>query len=203
MTLPVAPASAARGERRQVRRRRLLDVATATLLDGGPEAITMEGVAARAGVSKPIVYRHFANRTALLLAIYEDYQSHVAAMVSDALAEAGPGLDDLVRAAIRGYFDAVESKGFLVRVLSQAVPGEPDVLAASQRVRAGWIAFWTARVRAVGDVPPDVAHDAVAMVTQMAEQAAALWVSGQSPRARVEALYVQMALAALQVVVEP
>src|SRR5216683_181233 len=52
------------------RRDRLLDAAT-ELLASGDDAVSMESVAARAGVSRPLVYKHFANRSELLAAVYE------------------------------------------------------------------------------------------------------------------------------------
>jgi AcrR family transcriptional regulator len=40
----------------------LLDEAARLLAEGGFSAVTMEAVAARAGVSRPLVYKHFDNR---------------------------------------------------------------------------------------------------------------------------------------------
>lgn len=44
----------------------ILDAARNLLFSGGPQAVTMEGVANRAGVSKVTVYRRYHNRLSLL-----------------------------------------------------------------------------------------------------------------------------------------
>src|SRR6185295_10744759 len=46
----------------------ILRAARALLAEGGPAAVTMEGVAARAGVGKPTVYRWWPDRHAVAMA---------------------------------------------------------------------------------------------------------------------------------------
>jgi AcrR family transcriptional regulator len=48
---------------------RISNAVLALLREGGPDAVTMESVAARAGVAKTSVYRRHANRTELLTAV--------------------------------------------------------------------------------------------------------------------------------------
>lgn len=40
----------------------VMEAATALLLEGGPTAITIDGVVARSGVAKSTVYRHWTTR---------------------------------------------------------------------------------------------------------------------------------------------
>jgi AcrR family transcriptional regulator len=54
--------------RSETARRAILKAAQALLEKGGLPAVTMEGVAARAKVGKPTVYRHFGNRHELAMA---------------------------------------------------------------------------------------------------------------------------------------
>ena len=53
----------------RVRRSRaaVVDAAVALFLDGGVGAVTLDAVAARSGVAKTTIYRHWANRQELLL----------------------------------------------------------------------------------------------------------------------------------------
>jgi AcrR family transcriptional regulator len=55
-----------RAETAAATRRALLDAAGALLDVGGPEAVTLREVGARAGVSRSAPYRHFANKERLL-----------------------------------------------------------------------------------------------------------------------------------------
>src|SRR5579864_9099669 len=57
----------ARADRRDV----LLDAAAELVATGDIETVSMEAVAERAGVSRPLVYKHFANRIDLLAALYQ------------------------------------------------------------------------------------------------------------------------------------
>lgn len=54
--------------RSEAARRRMLDAARDMLEEGGLLSVTMEGVAARARVGKPTVYRHWKNRHELAMA---------------------------------------------------------------------------------------------------------------------------------------
>lgn len=60
------PARLTRDERRDA----LLDAAVELVRSGDVAAVSMEAVAERAGVSRPLVYKHFANRSELLAAVY-------------------------------------------------------------------------------------------------------------------------------------
>jgi AcrR family transcriptional regulator len=60
------------------------------LLDvGGPDAVTMQAVAARVGVRAPSLYKHVTSRAALLRAVAED----AIAEIGGVLAAAAPGAD--------------------------------------------------------------------------------------------------------------
>jgi AcrR family transcriptional regulator len=52
----------------------VMDAATELLLEGGPSAITMDGVVARSGVAKSTLYRHWPTRDALVVDVF----SHIA-----------------------------------------------------------------------------------------------------------------------------
>ena len=67
------------------RRTHLLDVAVVLLGESGPEAVTMEGVAARAGVSKALGYRYFDNADELLLAVHDREMAELGTRVRSAL----------------------------------------------------------------------------------------------------------------------
>src|SRR4051812_3327477 len=53
------------------RREELLDAALELVARGDVESVSVDAVADRAGVSRSLVYKHFANRTDILTALYE------------------------------------------------------------------------------------------------------------------------------------
>ena len=54
------------------RRRQLLDVALAVFAEGGFHKTSMDAIADRAGVTKPVIYQHFTSKRALYLELLED-----------------------------------------------------------------------------------------------------------------------------------
>ncbi len=50
-------------------RQKLIDAATALLVESGPAAVTVDAVAERSGVAKSTLYRHWPSRNELLLAV--------------------------------------------------------------------------------------------------------------------------------------
>lgn len=49
----------------------ILEAAGAMLVEGGPSALTIEGVAERSGVAKTTIYRHWPSRSRLILDAFE------------------------------------------------------------------------------------------------------------------------------------
>lgn len=49
----------------------VMDTATDLLVEGGPQALTMDAVVARSGVAKSTIYRHWETRDALVAAVFD------------------------------------------------------------------------------------------------------------------------------------
>jgi AcrR family transcriptional regulator len=85
----------------------LLDIALEIVVARGFGALTMESVARAAGVSKPIVYRSYANRAGLIVALLRREQQHIEqtldAAVPEDLAGRPPGevLAEIVTTLVR------------------------------------------------------------------------------------------------------
>src|SRR5215469_6935484 len=123
------PARLSRVDRRDA----LLTAAAAILADKSVEAVTMEAVAERASVSRPLVYKHFANRGDLLAAVYQ----REAALLHDELATAvrqATSVTDMFRALIRGALKAQADRGTALAAL-RAAGGWNQALRQEQRQR--------------------------------------------------------------------
>src|SRR5579863_790949 len=69
---PEVPASVETGRlARSARRDALIDAAAELVATADIDAVSMDAVAERAGVSRPLVYKHFGNRGELLAAVYK------------------------------------------------------------------------------------------------------------------------------------
>lgn len=82
------------------RRRQLMDAAHQVLLHYGPRKTTIHDIARAAGVAVGTVYLEFANKAALLAAVYEGQLTHAERAMADALR------DGDLRQAVRAAFDA-------------------------------------------------------------------------------------------------
>src|SRR6478609_2361556 len=81
------------------RREHLLDVAAALVVEQGVDALTMEGVASRAGVSKGLGYAYFSNSDDLVVELFEREMTELDRRVAAAAVVAGAdSLEDRLRA---------------------------------------------------------------------------------------------------------
>ena len=114
-------ADAARPARlpRSERREHLLDVAAQLILDKGIEAVTMEGVATAAGVSKGLGYAYFANSGTLLRALLGREVRKLNERITAAFATEHD-FESRLRAVIHAWFDHIEEQGVLMGRLLQA-----------------------------------------------------------------------------------
>jgi AcrR family transcriptional regulator len=110
---------------REARREVLLEVAGALLVEGGFEAITMEGVAARAGVSKALPYTHFDNSDDVVVALYDRELGILTQMAADAM-ELADGFEPKVAAVVHAFFEALKARG---EVLGALLRWAPDIQA--------------------------------------------------------------------------
>lgn len=151
----------------------------------------MERVAAEAGVSRALPYKHFDNLDALLVALYRRETSALGQAVWRALQGAPAG--DAVALAVGAYFDALgERRDVLVALSSPgaAIPAMADPDRAGDRFVAEVLH------RFVG-VDRRRATAVAGMVQGAIVGAASTWLAGQATRRRLEARLVTVIRSAL------
>lgn len=111
------------------RRAQLLDVTKAIVAADGFHAVSIERVAREAGITRPIVYGHFRDLAGLLEALVERESARALSQLGSILprALAGPAGEQL-RAALRGYLEAVRSDPATWRLVLMPPEGAPGVL---------------------------------------------------------------------------
>jgi AcrR family transcriptional regulator len=116
------------------RREQLLDVALRLFAARGFAATTMDDIAAAAGVTKPLLYQHFASKRALYLELVDSIARDMLLAISGATSEAN-GPRQQVEAGFAAYFDLVVTHQDAFRVLfGSDLPDDPEMSRALRRV---------------------------------------------------------------------
>jgi AcrR family transcriptional regulator len=116
-------------------RSRIVDVAARLLREEGPAAVTTRGVAERAGVQAPVIYRLFGDKDGLLEAVAEHVMAaFVSAKAEDVEAASAADVDPLedLRAGWAMQIDFGVANPALFRLLS-----DPDRVLHSPAARSG------------------------------------------------------------------
>jgi AcrR family transcriptional regulator len=119
------------------RREQVLDSTKAIVAEDGFHAVSIEAVARRAGITRPIVYSHFGDLHGLLEALVERESERalrqLAAVVPTDLGEGDPRA--ILLAAQRGYLEVVASDPDTWRLLLMPTEGAPAIL--RERIAGG------------------------------------------------------------------
>ena len=136
------------------RRDQLLDVTTELVIEDGFQGVSIESVAQGANVARSLVYKHFADRAALLDAVVERETAHALTQVSETtltdLSEGPPR--ELMLESLRAYLHVVRSHPMTWRLVLMPPQGAPEIL--GERVEAGRAAVLGRLIEAVRPALP-------------------------------------------------
>jgi AcrR family transcriptional regulator len=135
---PAAPRERADAARN---RRRILDAAARLFGELGVDGVSLDAVAAAAGVGKGTVFRRFGDRSGLAAALLDERERALQEAILSGPPPLGPGAPPAARAAAftRAYLDYVLDAPELVRMSETASTGA--------RFRLGAFGFWHAHLR--------------------------------------------------------
>lgn len=119
---------------RAARRELLLDAADRIVRRDGPAA-SMAAIAAEAGITKPILYRHFGDKSGLYAALADRYTGRLLGDLQQAL-EAGRTRRDRVERTVDAYLSAIENEPQVYRFLVHPDTQTVEAAAAQTQVRS-------------------------------------------------------------------
>jgi AcrR family transcriptional regulator len=171
-------------DHRERRRAELVEAVIEAIRELGPEP-GIDAVAAHAGVSKPVLYRYFTDKSGLWLAVGRQAATAVVEAIAPAVAAVREDRD-VVAAAIDAYLTFIEADPHVYRfvVHQRGVARDTDVVAdAMDTVASGLARILGDRLRALGlDSGPALpwAYGIVGYVQTVADW----WLRQQQPISR-------------------
>ena len=149
------------------RRESILAAATELFAEVGYQRGKISAVAARIGVSEPVVFQNFGTKAALFAAVVHRAADQAAAWLADLAASAVPVTELLTAALAPDHLERVHAAGSVGAIFSDAatVTGEPEIEAAardSTRRMAAGVVLLLERGRAAGELRADLDCEAAA-----------------------------------------
>ena len=135
---PQPPSDPAKTRRRyaprmvpEKRREQLIDAALNVIVEQGYEGVSIESIARTAGVTRPVIYDHFANLGRLLQALIEREEAYALAQLEDVVPSAPQATGDppvMFAAGVRRFLDAVASRPNTWRIILLPPEGTPAIV---------------------------------------------------------------------------
>jgi AcrR family transcriptional regulator len=116
------------------RRELILEAAGQQFAARGYDGTRLDDVAAAAGVTKPVLYRHFADKNALYLALLDRHAADLGSFAG-VIAPGGP-LEERLRAVLEVWLDYVEAHAYAWRMLFRDRGGGPAIQSVRDDVHA-------------------------------------------------------------------
>jgi AcrR family transcriptional regulator len=159
-----------------VAERRALIVEAAGRLFGerGYEGARLDEISAAAGVTKPIVYRHFDSKRDLYLALLDRHRDDLPGFVASMPTKGS--VEERLRAVLDNWLDYVEARSYAWKMLFRDTGGGPEIAARRREVHATARAVLVDLIRSVAAAPvPRRELEPLAELMSMGMAALVLW----------------------------
>jgi len=165
------------------RRRELLRVAGRLMTDGGVDAVGFGQIATEAGVTRPLVYKFFPSRTALIIAVLEDFAAELNDRFGRGTTRALPAnAADAARVFVEAVCDTVEDRGTGPWHLLDAKGPDPQVAARAEQILDELVAPWRLAIAATAGVDEREAGTLARMIVAAGRAVLELWCRGELTR---------------------
>lgn len=157
---PLAPATPRQRLTTDLRQREIVAAVLALAAERGPDAITTQAIADRMGLTQGAVFRHFADKQAIWLAVFAWVRESLGAVVDAALEKVDSPLARIERTFLAHVAFIAENPG-VARVMFHEMqyPGDSPVRAEVREMidtyRQRLTQLFT-QAKAAGELPPDL-----------------------------------------------
>jgi AcrR family transcriptional regulator len=180
------------------RQQQLLRVTSEIIAADGVDNVRIPYVAAAAGVTRPVVYKFFPNRHALIKGVLEEFREDFASRTPDIVdTEAEADIGSIARAFIDAACDTIEAKGSGGWQLVRSVGPDQEISAISKEFRGQLVEPWLVPLRELTGVTEIEAQALSDMMLSGAGEILQRWIDGEFSRQEVAALLERIILAVL------
>lgn len=174
---PSVPDRPSASHRRPARERRALieDAAARLFAERGYSATTVADIVAAAGVSKPMLYRHFESKQDLQMKLLARCRDELAAAPLDAFLNEPGDPDQRLPAMIDAWFAHVEQHPHTSKNLFQDATGDPEIEALQRELRGQQRAADVALLREFAPELPEAELEPLGEIIRSALTGLALW----------------------------
>jgi AcrR family transcriptional regulator len=171
------------------RREQLVMVASGLLSASGPDGVSVSSLAHAAGVSRPVVYRFFAGRHAIIVAVLEAFEAglHARFFAIEPERLAPANLEAAVEIFVMALCDTIEERGAGAWRLLDAAGPDPTIAAVGQAIMARMVDPWRDAVGAATGCTPAEVEALCRMLVASGRAALSLWLDGAATRAQAVA----------------
>jgi AcrR family transcriptional regulator len=161
------------------RREQLLATAADLLGREGIDGLELTRLATQAGVSRPIVYRFFPSRQALVMGVLEDLEAELGRRFAIVASRPFPdGVEEATRLFIDAVCDTIEAKGVGPWELLGSNGPDPIVAKLARKIHERLLRPWLAPVAAVTGVGPREARTLSRMLVAAGRVVLEEWYTG-------------------------
>jgi AcrR family transcriptional regulator len=136
------------------RRELIIDAAGRLFGEGGYDGTRLDDIAAAAGVTKPVLYRHFDSKRDLYLALLARHRDDLPTFTGAMPAKGS--LAERLRAVLESWLEYVEMRAYAWKMLFRDTGGGEEVQAFRSEVHARAREVLAGVIRSLGapDIPP-------------------------------------------------
>lgn len=171
------------------RREQLIAIGRTAFAECGFDGTSVEDIAARAGVSKPLVYEHFGGKEGLYAVVVDREMLHLERIITEALRH-GRSRERIERAviALLTYVED-ETDGFQILVRDMT-PGQERSYSTLLNAAVGQVAHILARAFKRSGLDPEMAVLYGQALVGMVSMTAQWWLDERSPDKEVVAAHI-------------
>ena len=156
------------------RRATIVEAAGRLFGERGYDATRLDDIAAAAGVTKPILYRHFDTKQTLYLALLERHRDDLSSFAGAIPAEGTA--PDRLRAVLEVWFAYVEAHSYAWKMLFRDTGGGPEIEGFRREVHTRARAVLAGIIRSLAEAPiPRRELEPLAELMSMGMASLVLW----------------------------